>query len=227
MKIYREEVASFMIMDLHNHTVYSYDGKNTAEQIIENAIRHGVDVIGITDHQFSIGSRYIDEYIRKLDECKKKYSGYIKVLAGLEIGTRPRPDDLLTYDIARLDYVLFESLDDFRAMDFFEFISWRHRYSCPVGLAHCDIFALGKRYGLDMPDVLKTEKIFWELNVSGNYDCYYDFLTSAKKRDSIKSAGIGVSVGSDTHDISEYRFKQLKRANELVESMGIKPPFVI
>ena len=27
-----------MIMDLHNHTIYSYDGQNSPEQIIENAI---------------------------------------------------------------------------------------------------------------------------------------------------------------------------------------------
>ena len=216
-----------MIMDLHNHTVFSYDGVNSAEQVIENAIYHGVDVVGITDHQFSIGSGNMGKYIEKLTECKRKYFGYIKVLAGLEIGTRPRPDDLLTYDIEKLDYVLFESLDDFRAMDFFEFVSWRRRYNCPVGLAHCDIFALGERYGLDMPDVLRSERIFWELNTSGNYNCYYDFLTNAAKRGAIKRAGVGVSVGSDTHDITEYRFKQLKRANELVERAGLAKPFGI
>ena len=99
-----------MIMDLHNHTLYSYDGQNSPEQIIENAINNGVAVIGITDHQFSIGTN-ISEYIHKLTECKEKYAGKIKVLAGLEIGTRPKPDDLLTHDIAGLDYVLFESLD--------------------------------------------------------------------------------------------------------------------
>ncbi|MGN0182898.1 MAG: PHP domain-containing protein [Candidatus Ornithomonoglobus sp.] len=214
-----------MIMDLHNHTTFSYDGKNTPEEIIENAIEHGVDAVGITDHQFSIGI-HIREYVHKLLECKAKYAGYIKVLAGLEIGTRPRPDDLFTYDIAGLDFVLFESLDDYRAMDFFEFVQWRHRFECPVGLAHCDIFAMSERYGLDMTEVLKTENIFWELNTSGNYNCYYDFLTNASKREAIRRAGIGVSVGSDTHALCEYRFKQLKRANELVSACGLRPPFV-
>lgn len=46
-------------VDLHNHTKFSYDGSNTPEEIIENAIRHGVDVIGITDHQFSIGKIFL------------------------------------------------------------------------------------------------------------------------------------------------------------------------
>lgn len=214
-----------MIMDLHNHTTFSYDGKNTPEEIIENAIEHGVDVIGITDHQFSIGYG-IRSYVKKLLECKAKYDGFIKVLAGLEIGTRPRPDELFTYDIAELDFVLFESLDDYRAMDFFEFMQWRHRFDCPVGLAHCDIFEMGERYGVDMTEELKRNKIFWELNTSGNYNCYYDFLTNASKREAIRRAGIGVSIGSDTHSTDEYRFKQLKRANELVAQNGFKLPFV-
>ncbi len=213
-----------MIMDLHNHTIFSYDGRNTPDEIAENAISHGVDVVGITDHQFSIGSS-VGAYIKDIKRCAAKYSRYIRVLTGLEIGTRPRPDDLLTYDLDGIDYVLFESLDDYRAMDFFEFVEWRHRFGCPVGLAHCDIFAMSERYGLDMTEVLKTENMFWEINTSGNYIYYYDFLTNAAKRNAVKRAGIGVSVGSDTHDIFEYRSKQLKRANELVCGMGLPLPF--
>ena len=213
-----------MIMDLHNHTIFSYDGQNSPEQVIENAINNGIDVIGITDHQFSIGPR-IGEYIDKLLECKKRYAREITVLAGLEIGTRPRPDDLITYDIQKLDYVLFESLDDYRAMDFFEFVSWRHRFDCPVGLAHCDIFAMSEMYGMDMTKVLRDENIFWELNTSGNYNCYYDFLTNKGKRDAIRRACVGVSIGSDTHALYEYRLAQLVRANELVEAEGFKKPF--
>lgn len=215
-----------MIIDLHNHTVFSYDGSNSPEEIIENAIAHGIDAVGITDHQFSIGGR-IDEYKEKLCECKKKYEGRIKVLAGLEIGTRPRPYDLAPYDVDGLDYILFESLDDYRAMDFFEFITWRQSFSCPVGLAHCDIFAMSERYGIDMPSVLAAENIFWELNTSGNYSYYYDFLTNAAKRAAVKKAGIGVSIGSDTHWICEYRHKQLIRANKLIEEMGFALPFTI
>ncbi len=215
-----------MIMDLHNHTVFSYDGRNTPEEIIENAIDNGVDVIGITDHQFSIGGS-INTYKRKIAECAGKYSRYIRVLTGLEIGTRPRPDDLLTYDLDGVDYVLFESLDDYRAMDFFEFVQWRRRFPCPVGLAHCDIFEMSGRYGLDMTEVLRCEKMFWEINTSGNYTYYYDFLTNAAKRDAVRRSGIGVSIGSDTHAVYEYRGKQLKRANELAAGMGLPFPFPI
>ena len=71
-------------VDLHNHTKFSYDGSNTPEEIIENAIRHGVDVIGITDHQFSIGED-LPIYYEYIQHCKIKYTeecGYDKIGCG-------------------------------------------------------------------------------------------------------------------------------------------------
>ncbi|MGN0148784.1 MAG: PHP domain-containing protein [Clostridia bacterium] len=206
-------------VDLHNHTVFSYDGTNTPEEIIENAIAHSVDVIGITDHQFSIEEK-LTEYFEYIQHCKIKYRDKIKVLCGLEIGTRPKPSDLLASGTEQFDYVLFESLDDLRAMDFFEFLEWRKLFKCKVGLAHTDIFALSERYGLDLLKEMRKNDIFWELNISGNYNYYYDFLTNAKKQDMVRNSGIKVSIGSDTHWVEEYRFRQLRRANELMQKLG-------
>ena len=64
------------LIDLHNHTYYSYDGKNSPEQVIQNAISHGVTKIGITDHQFSIHER-LPEYISHLEYCRDKYKDEI------------------------------------------------------------------------------------------------------------------------------------------------------
>ena len=64
------------LTDLHNHTTFSYDGQNSCEEIIENAISKGIEVIGISDHQFSIGSD-ISYYIQKVNECKRKYKDKI------------------------------------------------------------------------------------------------------------------------------------------------------
>lgn len=205
--------------DLHNHTVFSYDGSNLPEEIIENAISHSIDVIGITDHQFSIGNN-IDEYFEYIQHCKIKYRNQIKVLCGLEIGTRPKPNDFLAGASEYFDYVLFESLDHAAAMDFYEFLEWQRLFKCPKGLAHTDVFRLSARYGLDVVEILKQNDIFWELNTSGNYMYYYDFLTNDKKREKIQNSGICVSVGSDTHRVEEYRFKQIRRANSLLRELG-------
>ena len=98
-----------MLMDLHNHTMFSYDSTDTVEVVIENAIKHGVDVVGITDHQFTIGAD-LPKYYQYIQKCKIKYTNDIKVLCGLEIGTRPKPDDLLADAVRDFDYVLFESV---------------------------------------------------------------------------------------------------------------------
>lgn len=205
--------------DMHSHTFFSYDGSNSPEEIIENAIAHSVDVIGITDHQFSIGDR-IGEYYEYIQHCKIKYAGRIKVRCGLEIGTRPKPDDFIAEAAQYFDYVLFESLDSAAAMDFYEFLEWQRMFKCKKGLAHTDVFRLSARFGLDVIAALKENDIFWELNTSGNYPYYYDFLTNDKKRETIRKSGITVSAGSDTHRVEEYRFKQLRRANELLQSLG-------
>lgn len=207
------------VVDLHNHTVYSYDGSNTPEEIIENAIRYGVDVVGITDHQFSICEN-LPYYFAHLQQCKQRYGDKIRVLCGLEIGTRPKPNDLLAAAAMDFDYVLFESLDHSQGMDLFEFFEWRRLFQCKAGLAHTDIFALAQRYGIDVLRRLKQEGLFWELNISGNYDYYYDFLTNPKKQQAVRQSGIEVSIGSDTHWLGEYKIQKLRRANELLVRLG-------
>ena len=211
------------ITDLHNHTIFSYDGSNTPDEIIENAINCGVDVIGITDHQFSIGDN-LPMYYEYIQHCKIKYADKIRVLCGLEIGTRPAPPESLPVATSRFDYVLFESLDDERAMDFYEFLEWRRLFTCKVGLAHTDIFRLSERYGLDIIKIMRDNDIFWELNTSGNYMYYYDFLTNEKKQRAVIDGKIAVSVGSDTHYLAEYRKKQIRRANELLQNLNIPMP---
>ena len=207
------------MQDLHNHTIFSYDGSNTPEEIIENAIKHSIDTIAITDHQFSL-SNNLNEYFEHIQHCKIKYRNDIQVLCGLEIGTRPKPSDLLADTALCFDFVLFESLDSPVAMDLYEFIDWQRLFKCKKGLAHTDIFKLSDRYGIDMLTLMQNEHLFWELNISGNYTYYYDFLTNEHKRNAVRQSGIEISIGSDTHCIDEYRFAPLKRANELFEALG-------
>jgi histidinol phosphatase-like PHP family hydrolase len=109
-------------------------------------------------------------------------------------------------------------------MDFYEFIEWRRLFKCKAGLAHTDIFKLGEMYGLDIIKVLRENDIFWELNTSGNYTYYYDFLTNEKKQRIIQESGICVSVGSDTHYLGEDRKKQIRRANELLQKLSVPLP---
>ena len=209
-----------MITDLHNHTYFSYDGCESPEKIVENAICCGINTVGICDHQFTEGFN-VDKYITEIRKVKEKYNGVCMVKIGLEIGTRPKPDNLFAKSVSKkLDYCLFESLDSIKGMDFYEFLAWRKLFTCPVGFAHTDIFLLGEKYDIDMLKVMKEEDIFWEINTSGNYPYYYDFITSKNKQELVKRSGIMLSVGSDTHRCSELNAKKLVSANELVNELG-------
>ena len=207
------------LMDLHNHTSFSYDGISGINCVVENAINNDVSYLGITDHEFSIEKK-LPEYVDALLVAKEKYKGKINLLAGIEIGTRPAPDDLCISLVNKLDYCLFESLDSDRAMNLYDFLEWRKKFRCKVGLAHTDIFALGKRYNINMLEVMKKEDIFWEINFSGNYNYYFDFISNQDKRDAVKKSGISISVGSDLHWIGDFDKTRLIQTNELARSLG-------
>lgn len=206
------------IIDLHNHTNFSYDGISGINLLVENAIQNGVDVFGITDHEFSIGNR-IEEYIKAVNDAKQRYKGKITLLLGLEIGTRPYPEKFNPEITRKLDYCLFESLDDPRAMDFNDFLMLRKSFYCKQGLAHTDIFRLSKRYGIDVLSILKRENIFWEINFSGNYNYYFDLISNREKQDAVKRSGIALSVGSDTHWVGDFDKKRLVQTNEFVRDL--------
>ncbi len=206
------------IIDLHNHTNFSYDGISGINLLVENAIRNGVDVLGITDHEFSISER-IEEYIKAVNDAKERYKGKITLLLGLEIGTRPYPEKFNPEITKKLDYCLFESLDDCRAMDFNKFLEWRKNFKCPQGLAHTDIFKLERMYGTDILSILKRENIFWEINFSGNYNYYFDLISNREKQEAVSKSGIALSVGSDTHWVGDFDKKRLVQTNEFLRSL--------
>ncbi len=207
------------IIDLHNHSRFSYDGHDSVEELVKNAIEKGIDVIGITDHQFSLGGE-MGEYIAEVSYVKEKYKDKIEVLLGLEIGTRPKPSDFPCSLSEKFDYCLFESLDDKRAMDIYEFLDWKRLFKCPCGFAHADIFALCERYGMDLLKVMKRDNIFWEINFSGNYNYYFDFISNKEKQEMVKKSGIKLSVGSDIHWSGELDCVRLQQTNELVRKLG-------
>lgn len=209
-----------MIIDLHNHTYHSYDGSESPCAIADNAISCGIGILGFCDHQFTDGFN-LDRYISELRGVKEQYRRDCDIKIGLEVGTRPKPDNLLAKSASKqLDYCLFECLDSEAGMDLYEFLDWRRLFSCPVGLAHTDIFALGERYGVDIPALLKKEEIFWEINTSGNYAYYYDFITNAKKRRIVRDSRITLSVGSDTHRLYDFCAAKVLSANALVQELG-------
>ena len=87
--------------DLHMHTVFS-DGKNTPEEMVQEAICLGLDTVGISDHSHldpcGMTLEASEEYRKEIARLKEKYAGQIKVLCGLE-------RDFISDDFGPYDYV--------------------------------------------------------------------------------------------------------------------------
>ena len=90
------------MFDLHMHTVWS-DGKNTPEEMVREAIRKGLETVGISDHSSGdpCGMKLEENaaYKAEIAGLKEKYAGQIRVLCGLE-------RDFLTDDFTEYDYTI-------------------------------------------------------------------------------------------------------------------------
>lgn len=190
-----------MIQDLHSHTYYSFCGGDKPEEIVEAAIAGGIEVFGITDHNYGIGNGRInvlnagkeqvpDDYekmlVRYYDHInliKEKYADKIRILRGIEVATLfgmryALPDSA---DISFFDYCLVENLDHFdTSIAQGNLFAFAKRCGCPVGVAHTDMFAFIEKLG-EKPEEyfsrMAKENIFWEMNVS--YDSIHNYREHA------------------------------------------------
>jgi len=69
-----------LTLDLHIHTNYSHDGRDTVEKIIESAIAQQLDGIAICDHDTIAGSHAAREYVAKHNQD-------LIVIPGIEVTT--------------------------------------------------------------------------------------------------------------------------------------------
>lgn len=190
-----------MIQDLHSHTYYSFCGEDRPEAIVEAAIEGGIELLGISDHNYGIINarrdiyKYADEslshtagrtllrYLDHMHLIRDRYADRIRILCGIEVATaqtKPRltlPDDA---DISAFDYCLLEHLDEPTSVTGGDLFAFAERAGCPVGVAHTDLFGFLERRGEDTYAYLRRmaeRGIFWEMNVS--YDSIHKYREHA------------------------------------------------
>lgn len=101
-----------ILQDLHVHTDFC-DGKNTPEEMVQAAIRLGLERIGLCVHSYTpfdesycIKPDRAEEYIRTVAGLKEKYKGEIQVLCGLELDyDSDMPTDGFDYVIGSVHYL--------------------------------------------------------------------------------------------------------------------------
>lgn len=100
------------LTNLHTHTVYC-DGKNTTEEMIQEAIKNNFYSIGISSHgpvnfitDWNIQKHKVEKYIAEVMFLKEKYKDKIDVFLGMELDYIPGVgfDGFTQELIKRLDY---------------------------------------------------------------------------------------------------------------------------
>ncbi len=83
-----------MLADCHMHTCFSQDSDSPVKDMIDQAIRLGMDRICITDHydmDFPQGEFQLDTkaYWENIQAWKERYRGRLEICLGVELGLQP------------------------------------------------------------------------------------------------------------------------------------------
>lgn len=82
------------MIDVHSHTIFSFDGKDSPEAMVERAIELGCRVLGFSEHLdydyvvkgMEVSLTDIGAYFQKAKALKERYGGRINLIFGLECG---------------------------------------------------------------------------------------------------------------------------------------------
>lgn len=116
-------MKKFMI-DMHTHSKYSHDGKNTLAEMLEQAQKLGVGFYGVSEHfnydyDFSLMTKEEQEYFRDANpeeyfhgarHLQEDYQGVMNVCVGAEFGFSKNADVqdryAMIYEKYRPDYII-------------------------------------------------------------------------------------------------------------------------
>ena len=212
--------------DIHTHTTYS-DGLLSPEDLVQQAKKKKLEIIGICDHGFS--KKLMDTY--QVTTHLTKYQNHLKelkatvdeleLMIGIEIDVSlnygVNPSHLPFETLNQFDYVLFEYVNteeeywgEVGKRDISEIIDIRQELDVPVGLAHNDLQQNYHGKEREIAKILAQNNIFVEIqdselhphrgvgrNTRDGLD-YYLHFTRDLIQELVKN-GVKVACGTDSH----------------------------
>ena len=92
--------------DLHTHTHWSADGKNTLEEMVVAALERGYEYYGITDHSHYLRDGRLAQQLEEIEEMRVRHPK-LQILAGVEANIRTNGEvDVPEEELALLDWVV-------------------------------------------------------------------------------------------------------------------------
>jgi DNA polymerase (family 10) len=92
--------------DLHTHTHWSADGKNTLAEMVAAAAARGYEYYAITDHSHYMREGKLAHQLEEIDALREQFPK-LRILAGVEANIRSNGEvDVPEEELARLDWVV-------------------------------------------------------------------------------------------------------------------------
>lgn len=92
--------------DLHTHTSWSADGKNTLEEMVVAAAARGYQYYAITDHSHYLREGRLHAQLHEIERMREQFPS-LHILAGVEANIRSSGEvDVAEEDLALLDWVV-------------------------------------------------------------------------------------------------------------------------
>jgi DNA polymerase (family 10) len=194
--------------DLHSHTTWSSDGRNTVEEMALAAIERGYEYLAITDHSHYLREGRMEAQDKEIDAVNKKVAPF-RLLKGIEVNIRADgsldvPDDVL----AQREWVVASIHSAFHR-DPTERLCGAMENPHVDCIGHMTARKIGRRQGvsIDAGRVIETAArtgTALEINSQPDRLDMPDPLARLAGEE-----GILVPVSSDAHSVSALRYVEL------------------
>lgn len=212
------------LMDMHTHSILSFDGNDSCKELCVSAINKGIKVLAVTDHCDIDGAdldahSYCKEQFNETAKVKDIYKNELQVLQGLEIG-QGIYRRALTQEIVNsfeYDFILgsvhnLENMEDFYFLDYkqYDVYNLLQRYFEDL-LKLCEWGCLDSLAHLTYPlrYIVAREKLDVDMTkFSDVIDAIFECLAKTDKALEINTSGLFMDI-NDTLPGIDYvkRFK--------------------
>jgi DNA polymerase (family 10) len=194
--------------DLHTHTHWSADGKNTLEEMVAAALARGYEYYAITDHSHYLRDGRLAQQLEEIEQMRERYPK-LTILAGVEANIRSNGEvDVPEDEIALLDWVVasVHNAPENRPTD-------RVLEAMQNPYVDCIGHLTGRRIGSRGPREVDVERVIEGALAAG---CFLEINGQPDRLDlrdvharAAKEAGLKLLVNSDAHQIRAQNYVEL------------------